>query len=113
MGTECARPTHRLERSIVSAEAPQRAARLTDPVGHGPGILGMMAGVAVGAFVGAALVAAAPAGAGLATTYAMFSAVGVVALGGLSGGQLVRAFQKACGTSDFQTGVLGPTTSID
>lgn len=83
----------------------QQAARLTDPVGHGLGMIGMIAGAVAGAVVGALLIAG-----GIVTGGALIAVVvaGCVAGGGLAGGQLLRGIQRAAGLSNPTTGVLGP-----
>lgn len=97
---------------MSATESAQRAARLTDPVGHSLGILGMLGGMLLGAIIGAALVVGAVAtGGALVIAVASFAAIGCVAGGGLAGGQLVRGLQKALGLDDPQTGVLGPIAS--
>ncbi len=99
---------------MSAVESAQRAARLTDPIGHGLGLLGMIGGMILGAVVGAILVAGAIAtGGALLIAVASFAAIGCVAGGGLAGGQLVRGLQKATGLPDPQTGVLGPMASLN
>jgi uncharacterized Zn-binding protein involved in type VI secretion len=99
---------------MSAVESAQRAARLTDPIGHGLGLLGMIGGMLLGAVVGAVLLAGAIAtGGALLIAVAAFAAVGCVAGGGLAGGQLVRGLQTAMGLPDPQTGVLGPVASLN
>lgn len=73
------------------------AARIHDPIGHGYGALGMLAG----AVAGAALLAA-----GVLTGGALF-AVMVIAGAALSGGAIARGLQKLTHTSDPTTGEIG------
>jgi uncharacterized Zn-binding protein involved in type VI secretion len=97
---------------MSAIESAQRAARLTDPIGHGLGFLGMIGGMLLGAVIGGLLLGAAIAtGGALLIAVAAFAAIGCVAGGGLSGGQLVNGLQTAMALPDPQTGVLGPVAS--
>lgn len=76
------------------------AARITDPVGHGFALAGML----LGAVVGALLVA------GTVATGGLLGAVivaGGVAMGGLSGGKIASGLQRAMGLPNPTTGLLG------
>ena len=90
---------------MSAAESAQQAARLSDPVGHGLGMIGMIAGAIAGAVVGALLIAG-----GVVTGGALIAVVvaGCVAGGGLAGGQLLRGIQRAMALPNPTTGVLGP-----
>src|ERR1043166_8857452 len=89
---------------MSAAESAQQAARLSDPVGHGLGMIGMIAGAIAGAVVGALLIAG-----GGVTGGALIAVVGAgcVAGGGLAGGQLLRGGQRAMALPSAPTGVLG------
>lgn len=92
---------------MSAVESAQQAARLTDPIGHGLGALGMLAGAFVGAVVGAMFIAGAIAtGGALVIALSVAAAGACVAGGGLSGGQLVRGIQTAAGLSNPKTGVV-------
>jgi uncharacterized Zn-binding protein involved in type VI secretion len=92
---------------MSAVESAQQAARLTDPVGHSLGLLGMIAGAIVGAVVGAILIAGAVAtGGALLIALSVAAAGACVAGGGLAGGQLVRGIQTAAGLSYPTSGVI-------
>lgn len=88
---------------MSAVESAQQAARLTDPVGHGLGMLGMIGGAILGAVAAALLIAG-----GIVTGGALIAVVvaGCVAGGGLAGGQLLRGIQRAAGLSNPTTGKL-------
>ncbi len=93
-------------------DAPQQAARLTDPVGHGLGIVGMLAGAMLGAVVGAILVLGAIAtGGALLIALAVCAAAASIGGAGLAGGQIARALQHACGLPNPTTGALASVGS--
>jgi RHS repeat-associated protein len=98
---------------MSAAEAAKQAARLTDPVEHGLGMLGMLAGLVLGAVVGVILVAAtvATGGGALAIAIAAVSAVGVTAGTGLAGGQLANGLSTLFGCSGIVTGDIVPACS--
>ena len=97
---------------MSAVDAAQRAARVTDPIAHSLSMLGMLAGMLIGAVVGAILIVGAIAtGGALLIVLAACAGAGAVAMGGLSGGQLVRGLKTAFGLPDPQTGVLGPMGS--
>ena len=73
------------------------AARATDPIGHGYGMLGMLAGAALGV----ALIVG-----GVLTGGALFL-VAAVAVAALSGAALANGIQKVTGTGNPWTGNLG------
>lgn len=86
------------------------AARLGDPVSHGLGMMGMLAGALAGAAIGAAMVAATAATGGLA----LFAIVGgCIAGGGLAGGALARGVMTAMDLPDPTTGVIVGVGSVD
>src|SRR5262245_10694195 len=89
---------------MSAVESAQQAARLTDPVGHGLGMLGMIGGAILGAVAAGVLIAG-----GIVTGGALIGVVvaGCVAGGGLAGGQLLRGIQRASGLSNPTTGKLG------
>lgn len=78
------------------------AARSQDDVGHGFGMLGLLAGVVAGAVVGALLVTATAATGGLA----LFLFAGALAGGGLAGRKFARGLQVISKTPDPTTGAL-------
>jgi uncharacterized Zn-binding protein involved in type VI secretion len=88
---------------MSAVESAQQAARLTDPVGHGLGMLGMIGGAILGAVAAGLLIAG-----GIVTGGALIAVVvaGCVAGGGLAGGQLLRGIQRAAGLSNPTTGKL-------
>jgi uncharacterized Zn-binding protein involved in type VI secretion len=88
---------------MSAVDSAQQAARLTDPVGHSFGMLGMIGGAILGAVAGALLVAG-----GVVTGGALIAVVvaGCVAGGGLAGGQLLNGIQKAAGLSNPTSGVI-------
>ncbi|WP_241299117.1 PAAR domain-containing protein [Burkholderia stabilis] len=90
---------------MSGAEAALRAARMGDEIGHGFGLLGMIAGAVVGAVVAAAIVTATAATGGLALVAIIG---GWVAGGGLARGALVRGIQKAANLPGPTTGTLHP-----
>jgi hypothetical protein len=89
---------------MSAVESAQQAARLTDPVGHGLGMLGMIGGAILGAVAAGLLIAG-----GIVTGGALIAVVvaGCVAGGGLAGGQLLRGIQRAAGLSNPTTGCKG------
>jgi uncharacterized Zn-binding protein involved in type VI secretion len=92
---------------VSAVESAQQAARLTDPVGHSLGLLGMIAGAIIGAVVGAVLVVGAIAtGGALLIALSVAAAGASVGMAGLAGGQLVRGLQTAAGLSYPTTGVI-------
>ena len=95
------------------ADEPKQAARLSDPVEHGLGMLGMIGGMLLGAAVGAILVAAtvATGGGALALAIAAVGAVGATAGGGLAGGQLMNGLSTIIGLGGVTTGNILPATS--
>ncbi|MFO0603527.1 MAG: glycohydrolase toxin TNT-related protein [Polyangiales bacterium] len=87
--------------------AEEEAARFTDPITHGLGMLGMVAGAIAGAVVGAALIAGAVATGGtLLIAMSVCAAGASVAGGGLAGGQLARGIAAVANLSPT-TGALG------
>jgi uncharacterized Zn-binding protein involved in type VI secretion len=86
---------------MSAVESAQQAARLTDPVGHGFGMLGMIGGAILGAVAAALLIAG-----GIVTGGALIAVVvaGCVAGGGLAGGQLLNGIERAGGLSKPTTG---------
>lgn len=94
---------------MSAVESAQRAARLTDPIGHGWEMLGMMGVMSLGAVIGVVLLAGAILTGG--ALLGVIAAVACVAGGGLAGGQLAQGLQKATGQPDPQTGILGPIAS--
>lgn len=88
---------------MSATDAAREAARLTDPVEHGWGLLGMM----LGAALGAALVIA-TGGTGLLFVAAL---LGGVAAGGLGGGKIARGLAGILGSSGISTGVISPSCS--
>jgi hypothetical protein len=88
---------------MSAVESAQQAARLTDSVGHGLGMLGMIGGAILGAVAAGLLIAG-----GIVTGGALIAVVvaGCVAGGGLAGGQLLRGIQRAAGLSNPTTGKL-------
>jgi RHS repeat-associated protein len=91
------------------------AARLTDPVEHGLGMLGMIGGMILGAAVGAIAIAAtvATGGAALAIAVAVVGAVGATAGGGLAGEQLANGIATIMGCSGITSGAIIPATSVN
>jgi RHS repeat-associated protein len=90
------------------AEAAEMAARLTDPIGHGLGMLGMIAGALLGAAVGALMIIALPVTAPLLVGALVgTAAVGALAGGALAGDQLMNGIQKAFSLPDPTTGIVG------
>src|SRR5262249_32031660 len=98
---------------MSAAEAAKQAARLTDPVEHGLGMLGMSGGVGLGAGVGALRIAAtvATGGGALALALAGVGAVGATAGTGLAGGQLANGLSTLFGCSGIVTGNIVPACS--
>lgn len=90
---------------MSAAEAAREAARMTDPVEHGFGLLGMM----LGAVLGAALVIA-TGGTGLLFVAAL---LGGIAAGGLAGGKIARGLAGILGASGITTGAINPLCSPD
>jgi hypothetical protein len=86
---------------MSAVDSAQQAARLTDPVGHGFGMLGMVGGALLGAVAGALLIAG-----GVVTGGVLIAVVaaGCVAGGGLAGGQLLNGIERAGGLSRPTTG---------
>ena len=99
---------------MSAADAAHQAARLTDPVEHGFGMAGMIAGLVLGAVVGVILIAATVATGGLfAIALASVAAVGITAGTGLAGGQLAHGLSTVLGSSGSVTGNIIPATSPD
>lgn len=73
-----------------------QAARATDPIGHGYGMLGILAGVVVGAVIVAA---------GVVTGGAAIALV--IAAGALSGAALANGIQRVAGAKNPWTGNIG------
>jgi uncharacterized Zn-binding protein involved in type VI secretion len=94
--------------------AGQQAARITDPVTHGLGLLGIVGGMLIGAVAGAILIAALPVTApALVVGLAAAAAVGAVAGGGLAGHQLLDGIQRACALPSPATGLIGAVGSFN
>jgi len=89
---------------MSAVESAQQAARLTDPVGHGLGMLGMIGGAILGAVVAGLLIAG-----GIVTGGVLIAVVvaGCVAGGGLAGGALLRGIQRAAKLNNPTTGNIG------
>ena len=86
----------------------QRAARLTDPICHSLGILGLIGGALLGAAVGAFMILTLPASAPLlAAALVGAAAAGAVGGGALAGEQLMHGIQTAFGLPDPVTGMIG------
>lgn len=86
----------------------QQAARVTDPVTHGLGVVGIIGGMVVGAIAGAILIAALPVTApALVVGLTVAAAAGAVAGGGLAGHQLLAGIQRACALPSPPTGFVG------
>lgn len=98
---------------MSSAEAAMEAARITDPVEHGLGMLGLLAGLLLGVLVGVALVAAtvATGGAALVVALAVVGAVGLAAGGGLAGQQLAHGLSTLTNFGGITTGSINPPGS--
>ncbi|MBX7229993.1 MAG: PAAR domain-containing protein [Burkholderiaceae bacterium] len=86
----------------MSAKQPLGAARVGDEIAHGTGILGMLAGAAIGAAVGALAVAGTVATGGVAAVII----AGSVAAGALSLNQIVKGVKTIFELPDPTTGVL-------
>jgi len=84
------------------ADGEEPAARRTDEIAHGWGMLGMVAGALVGVAVGAAVVAATAATGGVAAVII----AGAVAGGGLAGGQVVSGLTTIFNLPEPTSGVL-------
>jgi RHS repeat-associated protein len=94
---------------MSAIESAQQAARLTDPVGHGFGMLGMIGGAMLGLLVGGLLIAGA-----VATGGALLAAVvvaGCVAGGGLAGGEILKGLARAVGWDKPITGNIANGSS--
>jgi hypothetical protein len=78
------------------------AARQTDEIAHGLGLLGMVAGALVGVAVGVAVVAATAATGGAAAVII----AGAVAGGGLAGGQIIRGLTTIFKLPEPTTGLI-------
>jgi RHS repeat-associated protein len=93
---------------MSAIESAQQAARLTDPVGHGYGMLGMIGGAILGAVAAGLLIAG-----GVVTGGALIAVVvaGCVAGGGLAGGQLLNGIQRAGGLDKPITGNIANGSS--
>ncbi len=90
------------------ADASGRAARLTDPIGHGLGMVGMIGGALLGAAVGAFMIVTLPVSAPLLVGALVgTAAVGAVAGGALAGDQLMHGIQTAFSIPDPTTGAIG------
>src|SRR5882724_9303574 len=95
-------------------DAAERAARLTDPVGHGWGMLGIIGGALIGAAVGAFLIVTLPVSAPLLVGALVgVAAVGAVAGGALAGDQLMHGMQTAFALPDPTTGLIGIVGSFN
>ena len=95
-------------------DAAERAARLTDPVGHGLGMLGLIGGALIGAVVGAVMIVALPVCAPLLVGALVgVAAVGAVAGGALAGDQLMHGLQTAFALPDPTTGMIGIVGSFN
>lgn len=81
----------------------EQAARLTDPVGHGFGFVGMVVGAVVGGLLVAGAIAGTVASGGLLGAALI---AGGVAGGGLFTGKLVNAIQHIMGLPNPTTGLL-------
>jgi uncharacterized Zn-binding protein involved in type VI secretion len=90
-----------------------QAARVTDPVGHGYGLLGMIAGAAAGAVIGALLVTATvtTGGGALAVFIAVGTAADSIATVGQAAGHIVKGFQTALGAKNPTTGNIAKGSS--
>jgi RHS repeat-associated protein len=88
---------------MSAVDSAQQAARLTDPVGHGFGMLGMVGGALLGAVASALLIAG-----GVVTGGVLIAVVaaGCVAGGGLAGGQLLNGIERAGGLSRPTSGMI-------
>jgi uncharacterized Zn-binding protein involved in type VI secretion len=84
------------------AEGEEPAARKTDEIAHGWGLLGMVAGALAGVAVGVAVVAATAATGGAAAVII----AGAVAGGGLAGGQLVSGLTTIFNLPQLTTGLI-------
>jgi uncharacterized Zn-binding protein involved in type VI secretion len=94
--------------------AGQQAARVTDPVTHGLGMLGIIGGMLIGAVVGAILIVSLPVTApALVVGLTAAAAVGAVAGGGLAGHQLLQGIQRACALPSPATGIIGIVGSVN
>ena len=90
----------------------QQAARITDPITHGLGLIGIAGGMLVGAVAGVILIAALPVTApALLVGLTAAAAVGAVAGGGLAGHQLLAGIQRACALPSPTTGMVGAVGS--
>jgi uncharacterized Zn-binding protein involved in type VI secretion len=90
----------------------QQAARITDPVTHGLGMLGIIGGMLIGAVVAAILIVSLPVTApALVVGITAAAAVGAVAGGGLAGHQLLQGIQRACSLPSPATGIIGVSGS--
>jgi len=89
-------------------DAAQRAARLTDPVGHGLGMIGMIGGALLGAAVGAIMILTLPVSAPLLVGALVgVAAAGAFAGGALAGDQFMHGLQTALALPDPTTGMIG------